>query len=200
MPARAWVIAAAAALIMNGCTAPGPRPAPAQGEWPRAAPPRSHYERVYNADASNRQLQTEAEYYTWIIRFYEGRPMFPTGWQDTEERLLQGVDEDRYPIVKAKLSYLGHLVSGEWAKHNRTRRIHSDMLMIWGEVLRDMPPGVQRELAIDAITEDVLGLLSGRLDPRRIAPQRYRELLTGGVTAPAGSDASAHDASRLRGR
>ncbi len=181
-------------MLMLGCTAAPTRSVttPAQDEWPRGAPPRAHYARLYEGDEANQRVQTKAEYYRWIVRFYEGWPMFPTGWRDTETQLLEGVDEEHYAIITAKLSYLGHLISGEWAKDNGVRRIHSSTLMVWGALLRDAHEDAGKERAIDHVTEDVLGLLSGTLSADAIDRERYQNLsahdtLTQPVRSEAGS-------------
>lgn len=191
MPARNWFAGAAVVLIL-GCSAPPARQPPAapQVEWPSGAPPKPYYARLYENDDANRRVQTATEYYRWVIRFYEGWPMFPAGWRDTETQLLEGVNDERYPIIKAKLSYLGHLVSGEWAKDNGVRRIHSSMLMVWGQLLREAHEDAEKERIIDHVTDDVLALLSGTLDTDVIGLERYQgSSKHGAVTEPVRSKA-----------
>ncbi len=187
---------------MLGCTTPPTRETPIapQAEWPSGAPSKAHYARLYESDEANRRVQTRAEYYRWIIRFYEGWAMFPAGWNDTEAQLLEGVDAERYPILKAKVSYLGHLVSGEWAKDNGVRRIHSSMLAVWGELLRSAREQAEKERTIDHVTGDVLALLSGALSADAIGPERYRDLSARGrVTQPVRSEAGTINGARTPG-
>jgi hypothetical protein len=180
------------AILAAGCAGTPPQSSQADGTaegWPAGVPSKAHYERLYQADERNQHLQSRDEYFSWIIRFYQGWGMFPTGWQQTETELLTDVDATRYSILKAKLSYLGELVSGEWAKDNSVRLVQSNMLVVWGRVMRAAEPSAEKEQAVDRVTKDVLALLSGTLGPHAIQSQRYVDLGPHGVSESVRSEA-----------
>ena len=57
--------------------------------------PRQEFERIYQADSQNRVLQTETEYLTWVVSFYNGQDIFRSGWETVELTVLKGTEEQR---------------------------------------------------------------------------------------------------------
>ncbi len=145
--------------------------------WPDGLSARQHFNRLYLADDFNRALQTEEQYMTWVIRFYKGWAIYPLGWKDIEVDVIEGIEDKRHSIVKAKLRSLGQLISGDWAKHNNVRHITTAMLALWGEVIQAAVEFDKGEATVDQVTADVLDLLSGNLSPKAIELGRYQTKL-----------------------
>ena len=111
------------------------------------------------------------------IRFYKGWAIYPLGWKDIEVDVIEGIEDKRHSIVKAKLRSLGQLISGDWAKHNNVRHITTAMLALWGEVIQAAVEFDKGEATVDQVTADVLDLLSGNLSPKAIELGRYQTKL-----------------------
>jgi len=145
--------------------------------WPPQLPEQHHFLSYYAEDPDNQKVQTEVEYLTWVLRFYEGWELMPTGWQDIEESMLFGLSEQDHALVKTQLLELGALMSAEWAKDNSMRLLDSAMLSLWGAVMQaDFAPEA-RIAAVTQIHEDVRGLLEGTLTLSTINEQRYFDTL-----------------------
>ena len=145
--------------------------------WPDDLPSRQYFTQLYLTDESNRSLQTEEQYLTWGVRFYEGWELYPTGWKTIETDVLDEIIKKRFPIILDKLRYLGKLISGDWAKDNSVRRITTAMLSLWGEVIYSTIELEKSEQALDLIMADVLDLLTGALTQEMIQPGRYETRL-----------------------
>ncbi|MFQ5659644.1 MAG: hypothetical protein ACE5GZ_04410 [Gammaproteobacteria bacterium] len=145
--------------------------------WPAGLPEREYFQQVYQADVSNRSLQTERQYLKWVLRFYEGWEVIPRSWKDVEADVLDGIEEERQGVVSLKLRQLGMLIAGDWAKHNSIRHISTAMLSLWGEVAEAAVETGKRDEALDLIMEDVKELLSGRILPEAINRTHYQSEL-----------------------
>lgn len=162
-------------ITLAGCTSTGVRYE--EGEWIYGIPTKSYYNKVYQRDQALQEHQSRSEYHKWVLQFFEGKALVP-GWLDTEKRVLEEVGKrNSIPVLSAKLSYLGQLISGEWAKAEEVREIDTRMLRIWTWVLRKASNDQRTTEAIDRVTEDVLKLLSQELEPDQIKKERYSELI-----------------------
>src|SRR5688572_19748648 len=61
--------------------------------WPKAMPSRAYFLRVYEADDTNKKIQTQEEYLTWIVRFYSGWELYRRGWIKMTDELVAQVDD-----------------------------------------------------------------------------------------------------------
>jgi hypothetical protein len=144
-------------------------------EWPVDVPPLSYYEKIYEQDEDNREIQPKDKYLTWVIRFYKGWKLYEHGWHSTTQNILYSVeDASKKARMETKLSHLGKLISAEWAKDSPDRLIRSRELSIWGQALLASIDQKNEESLVDLVTRDVTCLLTGKLEPDRIALNRYR--------------------------
>ena len=145
--------------------------------WPESLPEQHHFLSYYREDADNQLVQTDVQYLTWVLRFYEGWELMPTGWQNIEENMLFDLTEQEHGLVRAQMAELGALISAEWAKDNSVRLIDSAMLSLWGSVMQADFAAQARIAALSQIDADVRALLEGELAPLTINEQRYVDTL-----------------------
>ena len=146
-------------------------------DWPRDIPPQALFIQAYQADARNQQLQTQSEYLEWVIGFYEGTLLYPTGWQDVETQLLQGTPVSERSALVPRLTELGVIIGAEWAKDNDVRLINNRLLALWGSTLQLMIGPEQKLQAIEEIARDIDLLLLGTLQKEEVREARYAETL-----------------------
>ena len=171
MSKTSW-IASILAVLPTACASPEY----AKGDWPRELPPQSYYARVYEDDARNRNVQPPEQYFTWVVRYYEGYGLAP-GWLKNQSTLSSDLGTDEYVLLVPKLSHLAQITSAEWAKHNDVRRIDTQMLTLWGKMLRKAHDAHRLDEAVDRLLSDVRAIVAGRLDAAAITPDRYHDLL-----------------------
>lgn len=145
--------------------------------WPESLPEEHHFLNYYLEDVDNQKVQTDVQYLTWVLRFYEGWELMPTGWQNIEENMLFDLPAQEHALVTAQMAELGALISAEWAKDNSVRLIDSVMLSLWGAVMQVDFASQARIAALTQIHADVRGLLEGHLTPPTINEQRYVDTL-----------------------
>ncbi len=142
--------------------------------WPDDIPPRSEFESLYAADQNNRAQQSEAEYLTWVTRFYEGWQLYPRGWNDLVPEVLSEVED---PIernaLRAELYDAGRFIASEWAKDVDTRKVRTQQLSIWGNALREAVMRGETPEMIEQIARDVDRLETQRLSYSDITEERY---------------------------
>ena len=146
-------------------------------DWPQTTPDQQIFLQAYASDPDNQQAQSDIEYLTWVVRFYEGWELMPTGWNDMTPVVLSDLEPGQANRVAQLRDELGVLIAAEWAKDNDQRIIDTGMLSLWGGV---MVAALEPEVRIDAIeliTDDVERLLAGELAPSRINDARYTERL-----------------------
>jgi hypothetical protein len=119
-------------------------------------PPKGYFVEAYHRDHSNEQLQSQEEYLIWVLRFYRGWGLAPMGWLGFEQEFLQDASPQRHAGLKAELQSLGKLVSSEWAKHERVRRIDSRMLLVWSDVLQEAKRQTKEQKSLQVIAQDVI--------------------------------------------
>lgn len=146
-------------------------------DWPQTIPPQGHFLSIYESDTENQGYQSDIEYLTWVVRFYQGWELMPIGWNDIVDSMMLDLDERQSERMHEKLQTLGVLISAEWAKDNQVRAMDSAMLSLWGSVMQaDFSPQ-SRFTAVEFITADVSGLLSGELRAEQVNDQRYVDAL-----------------------
>lgn len=146
-------------------------------DWPQTTPDQQIFLQAYARDADNQQEQSNVEYLTWVVRFYEGWELMPTGWNDMTPVILSDLDPQQADKVVELRDELGVLIASEWAKDNEQRIIDTGMLSLWGGVMiAAIDPQVRID-AIELITDDVERLLAGELAPSRINDARYTDRL-----------------------
>lgn len=159
------------ALLLASCITPSIR------NWPQDVPRQALFVRAYRADVQNQQVQSEQAYLEWILGFYQGTLIYPTGWLDVEEALLERSDPETKAELAARLSDLGIIIGSEWAKENDARLIDNRMLALWGSTLQLMPTSEEQFAAIELMASDIDALFEGALRKEDIVESRYAERL-----------------------
>ena len=145
--------------------------------WPEALPAREYFEANYKKDKDNQLVQSKVDYLNWVVSFYEGTLIAPVGWLDLQSIVLEIAEPESRPELDKRLTDLGRLISGEWAKENNKRVIDSRLLSLWGSVMQlSDDPQVQAQ-AILLIEKDVNALLNRQLIPEAITDERYEGVL-----------------------
>ena len=158
-------------LAMTSCITPSIH------DWPDDVPPSHLFIRNYRADAANQALQSEQSYLEWILGFYQGTVIYPTGWFDVERQLLNITEPEQQAMLALRLRNLGILIGAEWAKENEARLIDNRMLALWGSTLQLMQTTDTRLGAIELVSQDIEALFAGDLQKTDIVEARYAERL-----------------------
>ena len=158
-------------LALASCITPSIR------DWPDDVPPSHLFIRTYRADAANQALQSEQSYLEWILGFYQGTVIYPTGWFDVERQLLEITEPEHQAVLALRLRNLGILIGAEWAKENEARLIDNRMLALWGSTLQLMSTTDARLGAIELVSQDIEALFAGALQKTDIVEARYAERL-----------------------
>lgn len=157
-------------LIISACT----NRQISEDTWPRDIPSRAYFLKVYQADHNNQKIQTEEEYFTWILRFYNGWELYRRGWVKMTAELMEQVqDPSQAKEIKFKIDRIGRLVSGEWAKKADTRTIYLRHVAIWGNALLESLDRNEALPLINRINQDVEDLLAQRIGADVITADRY---------------------------
>ena len=120
----------------------------------------------YQRDLSNQQVQTWREYWGWVQDFYKGN-LLADGWTKYSQATLDVVKaEAGRRTILTKINRLGKVISQEWAKDGKVRRITTTDLRRWndaiGEARRsDDGTGQGITRAIDKIREQAERQLAG---------------------------------------
>ena len=158
-------------LALASCITPSIR------DWPDEVPPSYLFIRTYRTDAANQALQSEQSYLEWILGFYQGTVIYPTGWFDVERQLLDITEPEQQAVLALRLRNLGILIGAEWAKENEARLIDNRMLALWGSALQLMQTTDARLGAIELVSQDIEALFAGDLQKTDIVEARYAESL-----------------------
>lgn len=142
--------------------------------WPLEMPSRTYFLKIYEADEVNKEIQTEEEYLTWIVRFYSGWELYRRGWiKMTDELVAQVKDPAQVEEIRYKIDRIGRLVSGEWAKKSDTRTIYLRHVSVWGNALLESLDRDQALPLINRVNQDVDDLLAHRINSDVITAERY---------------------------
>ena len=129
--------------------------------WPSALPDRQYFISLYDADPENQVVQTQDQYLEWVINFYKGTLIAPTGWLAMQDTVVERANPIRRPELNARLRTLGAKIAGEWSKANDKRVIDSRMLGVWGSIIELVLESDAQERALALISNDVNALLTG---------------------------------------
>ena len=168
---KATLISLLVCLFLESCITPSIR------NWPDSVPRQSVFVQAWRADKQNQQVQSQQAYLEWILGFYQGTVLYPTGWLDVEERLLQRTPPARQAELQARLEQLGIIIGSEWAKENEARLIDNRMLALWGSTLQLMEDAEQQLEAIELVASDIDALFAGALRKEEISESRYADRL-----------------------
>ncbi len=146
-------------------------------EWPETVPEQNWFIQAYQADEANQQRQTDVEYLTWVVRFYEGWELMATGWNDITPALMVDMEGEQRRELAARSEQLGKMISAEWAKDNDVRSIDTSMLSLWGSVMLAVEQPHAKLAAVTLIDQDVDALLRGELSAEEVNDQRYMQRL-----------------------
>lgn len=145
--------------------------------WPQALPSLQYFQCSYQLNPVNQQVQSEAEYLDWILDFYQGSLLYPTGWLDVEAAILAVLTPQDRQNQQTQLQDLGARIAAEWARHNDVRLIDNRLLSEWGSMLQLAPDATQLQRFVEAIAGDIALILAKELDPADVNPRRYEEKL-----------------------
>lgn len=142
--------------------------------WPSDMPSRAYFISIYEADESNKKIQTEEEYLVWIVRFYSGWELYRRGWiKMTNELVAQIEDPNQVNEIRHKVDRMGRLIAGEWAKKSPTRTIYTRNVSIWGNALLESLDRNEALPLINRVNQDVDDLLAQKIKADSITPERY---------------------------
>ena len=159
------------AFLLQGCLVNN------SSRWPENVPEREYFESIYRADAGNQLVQSKADYLQWVVSFYEGTLVAPQGWLELQSIVLEMSDSSEPIQLSNRLTILGGLIAGEWAKENEERVIDSGMLSLWASIIQLSIGFGAQESTILLIEKDVNSLLAGELAPNAIDDERYEQQL-----------------------
>lgn len=145
--------------------------------WPEDIPEIGYFQRAYDNDEVNQDYQNEAEYLEWVVNFYEGSMLYPTGWHDVELAILDSVAPQDHAHQQQQLQLLAADIAAEWAKHNDVRLIDNRLLSLWGSMLQLAQDEQQLSRTINVIGDDIAAILALQLPPVDITPGYYEEML-----------------------
>jgi len=142
--------------------------------WPSDMPSRAYFLKIYNADETNKKIQSQEDYLTWIVRFYSGWELYRRGWiKMTDELVAQVKDPSQEKEIRQKVDRIGRLVSGEWAKKSDTRTIYLRNVSIWGNALLESLDRDEALPLINRVNQDVDDLLAHKISADIITAERY---------------------------
>jgi len=146
-------------------------------DWPQNLPARQYFQCAYQADPVNREIQDESEYLRWVVDFYQGNLLYPSGWNDVEAAVLAITPPALRQDMQVQFENLGRRIAAEWSKDNSVRLIDNRLLSLWGSILQLAPDERQINLAITVIDADIAAILARQLDPASVDERRYEEVL-----------------------
>ncbi|MFT5571160.1 MAG: hypothetical protein ACI9FR_000068 [Cryomorphaceae bacterium] len=143
--------------------------------WPSNIPARSifvdAYETQVAAGINNERLHSHLG---WVLKFYQGTVLYPTGWNGLIERLVNSLENfDDQTLARSRLELLGLAICIEWAQTNSARNIDSANIAVWGSALRSSVERGDQFSFINKVEADAADLIAGKLNPRDISLERY---------------------------
>ncbi|MBT5559241.1 MAG: hypothetical protein HOJ88_05050 [Proteobacteria bacterium] len=147
---------------------------PTTADWPSNLPPRELYETAWAQDTANQEVQSLNAYLRWVLRFYQGWPVYDYGWLDITRDVLASIQEPaEKESVAEQLIEMGQLISLEWSKDSPDRYIRTPTISTWGDALRE---AIERE-EVQALTirlfEDIDKLANQQISITDITLERY---------------------------
>jgi hypothetical protein len=158
-------------LLISGCNTLSPG-----RQWPDSLPERKIFVDKF---LSNRNIEFGSAskietHLTWIIRFYQGTVLYPSGWNSISERFLASINNTtEKKKMTSRLRSLGILIANEWAQDNKVRRINNSNVAVWGSALRTSAERNDQSDYVDRVEHDVKALINGSLLSDSISYARY---------------------------
>ena len=150
---------------------------PSRAEWPNNLPPRSLYETAWAQDPENQMVQSLDGYLRWVLRFYQGWPVYDYGWLDITHDVLASIDDiEKQERVAPRLIEMGRVVSIEWSKDSSDRYIRTPTISIWGDALREAVNRDDVQTLVGKIFEDIDQLANRQLGLEDITLDRYYDI------------------------
>jgi len=134
------------------------------------------FDRAWNADASNREIQSRSDYLRWVDSFYQG-VAFQPGWVRRQSQLSGTLAPAEALLAEPRLEALGRTLAAEWAKDNRIRRVNTELLLRVAEILADARDDGRLIGVLDALLGDVRSLIAGGLEATVLTSDRYAKVL-----------------------
>ena len=164
-------LTAALAITLAACQTPNT----SIRNWPSNIPARSIFIDAYNEQAAaginNEPLESHLG---WIIKFYKGSVLYPMGWNNMIELLVNSLDNTKdQASAQWRLEQLGQEICIEWAQTNAARNIDSANIAVWGSALRSSVERGEQFAFIDKVEADAKDLIARKLNPRDISTERY---------------------------
>ena len=128
---------------------------PQLAQWPDSIPPMQTFVQVYEEDSQNQRLQSRQEYLEWVLVFYRGNLVYPTGWLDLHSYIHAAATPAQTSLLDKQFAVLGAAIAAEWSRDNSLRRIDNRMLSLWGSVVQSAPTPERQQLSVTVIQEDV---------------------------------------------
>ena len=164
-------------ILISGlfaCTTQSKKIAQQADVWPKDIPSRAYFLKVYDADDGNKKIQTQEEYLTWIVRFYNGWELYRRGWTKMTNELIDQIeDPQQAKEIRVKIDRIGRLVSAEWAKKSDTRTIYTRHVSVWGNALLESLDRNEALPLVNRVNKDVSDLLAHRINADVITAERY---------------------------
>lgn len=157
-------------MLITGCVTPV-----SQEDWPSSMPPRAIFEQSWERQSkAGTATLPLSQHLVWVVRFYQGSVLYPIGWNDMTESVLESTPSlSERKEIKQRLYDLGVAICVEWAQDNGSRKIDSNAVAVWGNALRTAVERQEQSVFITKIEQDVARLLNGTLNMAEIARERY---------------------------
>lgn len=155
---------------LAGCVSTPPDTA----AWPSNLPPRALYETAWKQDPINKKIQSLNSYLRWVIRFYQGWPVYDYGWLDITRDVLNSIkDPVEKELIAQRLVEMGQLISLEWSKDSPDRYIRTPTISTWGDALREAIERKEVQVLANRIFHDIDQLANQQLALNEITLKRY---------------------------
>lgn len=141
-------------------------------DWIEDVPARSYFQKHWQSDSANQQLQNEDEYLVWVQRFYQGFKLAP-GWLELTKQIENGIPAKERKRVHRILTELGGKICAEWAKNNKVRKINSRSAAIWRDAVRESLAQDDLYPFLERLERDINNMLAGKLSNDQIYFERY---------------------------
>ncbi len=142
--------------------------------WPENLPPANYFVSSYERDAVNQEHQALHEYMYWVRKFYEGTALYPRGWSDITDDILDATQDPagRQRIAR-RLSVLGRDIAAEWSKDSGISLVKNHNLATWSIAASRAVAEGDVEETLDRIGDDLAQLLNRELTADAITAERY---------------------------
>ncbi|MBT5031699.1 MAG: hypothetical protein HOM55_05315 [Proteobacteria bacterium] len=132
---------------------------------------------MWTQDPSNQMVQSLDSYLRWVLRFYQGWPVYDYGWLDLTRDVLTSIENPvKQELLAPRLVELGRVISIEWSKDSSDHYIRTPTISIWGDALREAVIRDDVQALTDKIFKDIDQLASRQLDLKDVTLKRYYDI------------------------